>query len=167
MGVSIVIVEDTRNKPDRHIAKNEYFAAKGIKVIRSKLYAGDYSLLHDQSTCVDTKENLGEWASNIVHDHKRVAAEADRAYENGIKLVFLIENDENIRSIDDIAHWSNSRWRRWHKQRPNQKPPISSEQLAKATQTFAKHHHCLFAFTSVANAGRAVLYLLTGRDYGE
>lgn len=163
----IILVEDTRNKPEKHNAKNAYFAKKGVKVIRSKLYAGDYSLLHNQSVCIDTKENLGEWASNIVHDHKRVAAEADRAYENGIKLIFLIENNEGIRSIDEIAKWSNSRWRRWHKQRSGQKPPISSEQLAKATQTFAKHHHCLFAFTSVENAGRAVLYLLTGRDYGE
>ena len=163
----IILVEDTRNQIGRHQAKNDYFARKGVKVIRSKLYAGDYSLLHNQSVCIDTKENLGEWASNIVHDHKRVAAEADRAYENGIKLIFLIENNEGIRSIEDIAKWSNSRWKRWHKQRSGQKPPISSEQLMKATRTFAEHHHCIFAFTSVANAGRAVLYLLTGRDYGE
>ena len=162
----IILVEDTRNQIGRHQAKNDYFARKGVKVIRSKLYAGDYSLLHNQSVCIDTKENLGEWASNIVHDHKRVADEADRAYENGIKLIFLIENNEGIRSIDDIAKWSNSRWRRWRKRKSGQKPPISSEQLAKATRTFAAHHHCIFAFTSVENAGRAVLYLLTGKDFG-
>ena len=161
-----VLMTDTRQHEHKHDAKEAYWSRKGIKVIRSKLYCGDITLLHDQRVCIDTKANLGEWASNIVHDHARVAAEADRAYENGIKLVFLIENDEGIRSIDDIAHWSNSRWRRWHKQRPNQKPPISSEQLMKATRTFAAHHHCIFAFTSVENAGRAVLYLLTGKDFG-
>lgn len=166
MSSEIILVEDTRNQIGRHQAKNDYFTRKGVKVIRSKLYAGDYSLLHNQSICIDTKENLGEWAGNIVHDHARVAAEADRAYENGIRLIFLIENNEGIRSIDDIAKWSNSRWKRWKKQKPNQRPPISSEQLAKATQTFAKHHHCVFAFTSVENAGRAVLYLLTGKDFG-
>ena len=161
-----VLMTDTRQHEHKHDAKEAYWSRKGIKVIRSKLYCGDITLLHDQRVCIDTKANLGEWASNIVHDHARVAAEADRAYENGIRLVFLIENNEGIRSIDEIAKWSNSRWRRWHKQRSGQKPPISSEQLAKATKTFAEHHHCIFAFTSVENAGRAVLYLLTGKDFG-
>ena len=163
---SLIIVEDSRNKIGAHGLKNAYFARKGIKVIRSKLYAGDYTLLHDQRICVDTKENLGEWASNIVHDHDRIANEADRAHENGIRLIFLVENTEGIRSIDDIAKWSNRRYQMHKRKKTNKRPPISSAQLAKATRTFAEHHHCTMVFSSPENAGRAVLYLLTGKDYG-
>lgn len=164
----IVLVEDSRQKPGRHDKKEAYWQRKGIRVIRSKLYAGDITLLHNQRVCVDTKANLDEWASNIVHDHARVAHEADRAHENGIRLIFLIENSEGICTIEGIRQWSNPRWHKWQKQKskPNRKPPVTSEYLAKATKTFAEHHHCQFAFSSPENAGRAVLYLLTGKDFG-
>lgn len=166
----IVIVEDTRNKPGLHDAKNAYFRRKGIQVIRSKLYVADYSLLHDMRVCVDTKEHVDEVVSDLIHQHERFRNEADRAYENGIRLYILVENTEGIRTLEDIRGWSNPRYHKYLRNRSKskpKKPPIANEQLYKAMKTFSERHHCKFVFTSPESAGRAVLYLLTGKDWGE
>lgn len=40
----MILLEDTRNQSGKHDMKNEYFADHGIKVQRTKLYVGDYTL---------------------------------------------------------------------------------------------------------------------------
>ena len=161
----IVLVEDTRNKVGLHDLKNEYFERKGIKVVRSKLFVGDYALLNNMSICIDTKMSLGELYGDMYQQHERFRAEADRAAENGIKLVILVENKDGISTVDDIINWKNPQLK---KSRPKgKKPPVPNDTFIKALKTFSERHGVIFKFISPESSGRAVIYLLTGIDLGK
>lgn len=87
----MILYEDTRNKQNKHKQKNEYFASQGIFVIRKKLEIGDYMLDGVDNISVDTKQDLSELATNMFCDKARFEKECIRAKNNGIKLIFLIE----------------------------------------------------------------------------
>lgn len=177
----MTIIEDTRQKIGSHKLKNDYFKRKGISVIRSKLPAGDYALLTDMSRVIDTKQDLQEVYSNLIQQHKRFREEAIKCKDYGIELTILIE-DPKLFCLDDVIRWENPRldkWRRRYekvkfmhdhgkwKDIPTPKPPVNGEQLLKIMDTFAERYKVVWMFTSPQNAGREVMYLLTGEDYGE
>ena len=107
----MVLLEDTRNKPDKNRHIREQLEALGHKVERSKIYCGDYTWATNQSVCVDTKKDMGEIESNLIHDHDRFRAECIRAQEAGIKLVILIQ-DPKIKQLSDVFGWFNIR-KKW------------------------------------------------------
>ena len=161
----IVLVEDSRQQVGKHDMKHEYFDRRGIKVIRSKLWVGDYALLNNMSICVDSKKDISELYGDMYQSHERFRNEADRAKENGIRLYILVENRDGIRTIDDLIRWENPQLK---KRRPKgKKPPVPNEQFVKALKTFSERHGAVFKFVSPENSGRAVMYLLTGKDLGE
>lgn len=161
----IVLVEDTRNKVGLHDLKNAYFEQKGIKVVRSKLFTGDYALLNNMSVCIDTKQSISELYGDMYQQHERFRAEADRAMENGIKLVILVENKEGISTVDDIIKWQNPQLKRNRKN--GKKPPVPNDTFIKALKTFSERHGAIFRFISPESSGRAIIYLLTGKDLGK
>lgn len=163
----VTLIEDTRQQTGRHDAKHEYFDRKGIKVIRSKLPAGDYALLTDMSRVVDTKQDLQEVYSNLIQDHERFRREADFCKDNGISLTILVE-ESGIHKLSDVKFWQNPRLVKYHKKTGNRgKPPVNGNQLWKIMYTFSERHGCRFRFCSPQSAGRTVMFLLTGEDYGE
>lgn len=161
----IVLVEDTRNKVGLHDLKNAYFEQKGIKVVRSKLFVGDYALLNNMSVCIDTKNSISELYLDMYQQHERFRAEADRATENGIKLVILVENKDGISTVDDLLNWNNPQLKRNRKK--GKKPPVPNDTFIKALKTFSERHGVIFKFISPESSGRAVIYLLTGIDLGK
>ena len=163
----VTLIEDTRQQAGRHDAKHEYFERKGIKVVRSKLPAGDYALLTDMSRVVDTKQGLQEVYSNLIQDHARFRREADFCKDNGISLTILVE-ESGIKKLSDVQFWQNPRLIKYNKRGGNKgKPPVNGNQLWKVMYTFSERHGCMFRFCSHKNAGRTVMFLLTGEDYGE
>ena len=89
----MVIIEDTRQKADKHKLKNESFLSLGDRVIRSKLPLGDYALL--PKVFIDTKEDVLEIAYNMcgnMKEKKRFAAECKLAKECNVRFVVLIED---------------------------------------------------------------------------
>lgn len=163
----VTLIEDTRQQAGRHDAKHEYFERKGIKVVRSKLPAGDYALLTDMSRVVDTKQGLQEVYSNLIQDHARFRREADFCKDNGISLTILVE-ESGIKKLSDVQFWQNPRLIKYHNRGGNKgKPPVNGNQLWKVMYTFSERHGCRFRFCSHKNAGRTVMFLLTGEDYGE
>lgn len=103
------IFEDTRQQihdGDKHAVKHEWFAAHGIEVVRRKLDFGDYSR-EGSNIYVDTKQSIGELASNLGRDHNRFRREIARANAAGCLLVVLVETEEAL-SLDDITEWVNS-----------------------------------------------------------
>lgn len=168
IGQSMLTIQiDSRQQSGKHDLKDRYFAEHGIDTVHSKLFCGDYTLLNKQDVCIDTKRDFNEIVGNLTKDHKRVASECDRAYEHGIHLCFIIENTENITSINEVHKWSNKRYKIWLYNGRKGKPPVSSKRLEKMMKTFEQHHHCKFYFCKPESAGRAILFLLTGKDYGE
>ena len=105
----MVIVEDTRQKPEKNKHINQQLEKMGYKVIRNKLLVGDYSWPTNQQICVDTKFGLQEVASNLTQDHERFKNECVLAKECGIQLVVLIQ-EPGIKILSDVCGWYN--WRR-------------------------------------------------------
>ena len=79
----------------------------GARVIRSKLLAGDYILANNGSISVDTKQDLSEMYGNLIQDHTRLGNEIKLAQGCNIKLIFLIEHGEDIKTMQDVLQWVN------------------------------------------------------------
>lgn len=123
--------------------------------------------------CVDTKKDLQEIIGNICgKQHGRFRDECILAQNNGIKLIVLIENEDGVKSIDDLFHWCNPRLHKYNKIAymhnlgkwnsvllPKAKP-TSGETLAKAMLTMAARYQCEFQFCRPEEAGERILSIL-------
>lgn len=188
----ITIIEDTRQQADKHEIKHKQMEQLGAKIIRSKLPLGDYALMTDMSTVIDTKKDMNEMYSNIIHDHVRFNAEIKLAKECGIKLIFLIEQGHIINCIDDVAEWSNPQVGKRKiivrsilvkneainkfqyltieemeyiaKQNNIKIPkiPVPSPQLAVAMHTLEERYGCKFLFCAKKDTGRRIIEILGG-----
>ena len=84
----MIVLEDTRNKPDKNAHIRQQLEDLGYKVERTKLWIGDYTFPTNQSICIDTKKDMNEIEGNLIHDHERFKAECIRAKEAGIKNIY-------------------------------------------------------------------------------
>ena len=166
----LTIVEDTRQKTGKHLLKKRWFDSVGINVVRKKLLVGDYALLTDESRVIDTKQDLQEICGNLTQDHERFKREAERAKENGIEFIVLIE-ETGMHCLEDVLHWENKRMRNWQKIKsyhdegrgfvPLPPKPTSNETLYKTMKTFGEKHSTRWEFCSPMDAGRRIVELLT------
>ena len=168
-----VLIEDTRNQPGKHENIRKFCEMCGIRIVRTKLTVGDYSLPTNQSVCIDTKQDLSEVYNNLVQSHDRFARECDMAAQLGIHLVILVEDDE-VDSLENVHKWSNPRMKRYmmlrnaHKHgaymgtKLPAKPPVSSQRLQTMMETFADHHGCEWRFCRKAQTGAEICRILMG-----
>lgn len=95
-----------------------------------------------------------------------------RAKNSQIKLIVLIENEDGIRSIEDLFRWQNPRLHRYNKiaymhnlgrwlstPLPKAKP-TSGETLAKAMLTMTHKYDVEFQFCKPEEAGERILSML-------
>ena len=167
----ITIQQDTREQTKKHDHVLAYFRTEGIKVVRSKLYVGDYTRLDKQDVCIDTKKDLQEVYGNIILHNVRFKAECIRAKEAGIRLVVLIA-DAHIRDVSEVHTWENPRLRKWETVKAAQekgklmqiklspKPPVSSEQLQRAMETMAERYGVAWQFCRKEETGKRILEIL-------
>ena len=171
----MIIQQDTREQQGKkdHILK--YFADNDIKVVRSKLFVGDWTRLDKQDVVVDTKGGCAEVYSNIVQQHARFRDECIRAQQCGIKLIILVE-DESITDLRGVEHWKNPRYIQWCKIRsmhsvgkamkikqPKQ-PPLSSIQLMDRMKVMSERYGIEWQFTPKAECGKRIVEILGGTD---
>ena len=172
----MIIQQDTREQQGKkdHILK--YFADNGIKVVRSKLFVGDWTRLDKQDVCIDTKTGgLAECYSNIVQQHVRFRDECIRAQQCGIKLIILVE-DESITDLRGVEHWKNPRYIQWCKIRSMQsvgkamkikqpkQPPLSSIQLMDRMKVMSERYGIEWQFTTRADCGKRIVEILGGKN---
>lgn len=141
------IIEDTRQKRDKHALKNEFWASHEVNVIRSGLPFGDY--WRAPTVAVDTKQDIAEMAMNLcgsAAETKRVREEVKKAKDAGTKLIFLIE-DSRYSEISDL--YGEKIW--LHNGRV-----IPGDQLATAMHINEQRYGCEFWFCSPEDAGRVV-----------
>lgn len=170
----MTLIVDTREKADVIRPILNYYEARGIKVIRSKLYVGDYQLLENPLLVVDRKHGLQELCANVSTvpkknrdgtwkldengkpqtEWKRFTAELERAQENGIKVVVLCENHNGIKSLRDVPLWLNPRLK---------DSPLADtgEQLARKLNQIAFKYDVDFQFCNEGQTGRRILEILT------
>lgn len=150
----MVLIEDTRNKIGSHELKHAAWEAHGDKVVRCALSCGDYAL--PPKVAVDTKANIAEIAQNIggaKAEHERFRNELIRAREQGTHLYILVENEEGIRSVQDVRSWVNPRLL-------DSSKAITGERLAKAMQTMMERYGCTFCFCRPKEAAGYIYALL-------
>lgn len=152
----MVIIEDTRNKPEKNKHIRNQLEKLGHKVVRSKLYCGDYSWVTNQKICIDTKQDLQEVCGNVTQQHERFRAECERAKEAGIQLIILVQ-EPGINILSDVCGWYN--WRK--KKNPK---ALSGKQLYKILATMTERYGVAWQFCTKANCGETIVKLLEGKQ---
>lgn len=150
------LLEDTRQKADKHKTKHEYFAADHIDIIRCALPFGDYAAT--PKVAVDTKQDITEIAYNMCSSAKektRFRNECVSARDAGCRLIFLIEDAK----YQDISSLYGTRIFLHNGQ------VISGDQLATAMHVMTERYGCEYRFCKPEDAGRMIVELL-GVDHG-
>lgn len=153
-GDCLVILEDTRNKPEKNRHIREQLEALGYKVERSKLYCGDYAWATNQSICIDTKQDLQEVVGNVIQQHERFRSECIRAKEAGIQLIILIA-DTKVTCLADVFGWWNPRLR-------FSKKATTGRQLGKILYSMQEKYGVKFQFCKKDEIGKWIVELLGG-----
>lgn len=202
-GEYVLIIEDKGQKEGLHILKNRYFKSHDMEVLRAPLPVGDYIIATDKvadvihrksarkmelkkmdflgtyDVSVDTKKDMQEIVGNICgRQHGRFRDECILAQNNGIKLYVLVENEDGIKSIEDVSKWNNPRVDRYNNiaymhtlgkllnvPLPKTKP-TSGKVLAKAMLTMQLKYGVEFVFCRPEDAGAKVIELLGGSENG-
>lgn len=167
----MIFMHDTRDKPGKHENVERWLETQGHKIVRSKMYVGDITLLHDQSICVDLKQGLPEVESNLIHQHSRFRNECKKAMDSGIRLIVLVE-ESGIDEVESVAGWVNPRRARWERidrahsegkmlniQIPA-KPPAGGETICRQMKTMNEKYGVEWAFCAKESTGRKVCELL-------
>lgn len=149
-----IIQIDSREHKGKNDHVLEWFEINNYKTIRSKLFVGDYTYLQKQDIVVDRKANILEVVGNVTQQHLRFTNEIDRAVENGIRLVFLIQ-DENVTCLDDLDHWINPRRRYSEK-------AVKGYMLKKILKTIEERHQTKFYFCKKDECAETIIKILDG-----
>ena len=150
-----VIIEDTRNKPDKNKHIRKQLESLGYKVERCKLYTGDYSYATNQSVCIDTKADLQEVCGNLTQLHERFQAECIRAKEAGIRLVILIQ-DPRIQSLNEVPSWYNWRLKK-------NRLALTGKKLYRIMATMVERYGVEWQFTTRDKIGERIIDILEGK----
>ena len=78
-----VILQDTREKLDKHNNLLVDFEQFGFEVVKTKNVVGDYILASQGNVSIDIKQNMDEITNNIIHDHERFRNECILAQKFG------------------------------------------------------------------------------------
>ena len=169
----MTILEDVGNKVGQHTNISAWCEANGVRLRRQKLNVGDYQ--SPPRVAVDTKKGLHEIYANIVCDHERFKSECIRAQEDGIHLVFLIE-DTKITSFEDAKKWVNPLVKKYEREwgliiRAQKvgkmlstkvpKPPVSSERLVGMMDAMQMKYGCEFRFCHPDKTGETIYKILS------
>ena len=156
-----VYLEDTRQQAGKHEVKHEWWADRGITLVRSKLAFGDYC--RPSEVAVDTKASIAELAMDIDREHARFRRELIGARDAGVRLYVLVENDAGVTDLSSLALWTEPdadfRLRKYAQRR------IEGKRLAKACRTMSDRYGVMFLFCAPEDAARIVTEILEGR-YG-
>lgn len=150
----MVLIEDSRQKENKHNLKHIAWEAHGDQVVRCALPCGDYAL--PPKVAVDTKANMAEIAGNIggaKAEHERFRNELIRAKEQGTHLYILVENEDGIKNVQDVCRWVNPRLL-------DSSKAITGTRLAKAMQTMQQRYGCTFCFCRPEEAAGYIYALL-------
>lgn len=156
----MVFVHDTRDKPGKHQNVDGYLTDKGHTIVRSKLYVGDITLLHDQSVCIDLKQNVMELIMDVYQQHERFRNELIRAQEAGITLYVLTEEELPGGRLDN---WVSPVWQTFNQHHHVGQPMSKADpkRLRKALITMQERYGVRFRFCSKENTGAEIIRLLT------
>ena len=151
----MIIQEDTRQKPEKNKHIREQLESLGYNVKRfGGMAVGDYQILGKGNIVIDTKKDMNEVESNLIHDHERFRNECQLAQEAGIKLIILVQ-DPKLKQLPDVFSWYNIR-RKWSPK------AASGKQLAKMMYTMRDKYGVEWEFCTKNETGKRIVELLGG-----
>lgn len=148
------LYEDANQKVGKHTTKNKYWKSHGIVVDRShRLLVGDYVLkLEGAKISVDTKQNILEIAVNMFCDSTRFQKECMRAKNNGILLIFLIEESCDKKKLLEWRSKKDAKGQRFIN--------VYGKQIYKKMKEYSILYGVKFRFCHKNSTGKRVLELL-------
>ena len=144
---------DSREKARAITKILDHFDRCGVNHFISKLYVGDYMNLDNPRLIIDRKQNLLELCQNVCQQHKRFTDEIQRANTQGIKIIFLVEHGQKIKSLDDVEQWQNPRLK-------TSPLAVSGKRLYKILSAMKSNYNIDFMFCSKAETGKRIVELL-------
>lgn len=165
------VICDTREQKWSHV--QQYFDQNGVRWMRSKLPIADFGRLDNLSIVIDRKASLTEVEGNLIQQHDRFRREAQRAQENGIRLIMLIEED-CVRDLNGVSDWKNPRRARWEQLNRlhargeklhiqiGSRPPVTGAQLKQIMTTMAGKYGLEWRFCPRDRTGETILTILSG-----
>ena len=154
----MALVEDTRQQPGKHMLKSAYFESVGESVVRCALPVGDYQ--RPAKVAVDTKKDIIELATNLKQDHARFARECKKAAELETQLVILVENEDGVRSLEDLDAWTESDESFAKRNKRGKAVRYTGHPIAKACQTMHDAYGVMFGFCTPEESGRRIVEIL-------
>ena len=162
---------DTREHAKEWERIKAQFDAAGVNYFRSKLFVGDYQSLDNPRLVIDRKKDLQELCGNVCQQHERFKNELIRAIQNGIKIVILCENGEDIQTMEDVYFWQNPRKHRivWKTVNGKRVKTVVSEkavdgyQLYKSLCTIRDRYNVDFVFCQKHETGQKIVEILGGQ----
>lgn len=148
----MIVQIDTREKESQLKRIIGHLESQGVRYVISKLDVGDYMSLANNKCAVDRKQSIGEYAANMGADHKRFRNEMIRANDNGIKLIFLIEDDK-ISCIEDVKRW-------WNPNSMFHEKYMTGEMLYKGMKTQIERYGVEFRFCKKHETGLKIIEIL-------
>lgn len=149
----MTLLEDTRNKIDKHENVKRYCEKHGIEIIRQKLDVGDY-MLPGGKIAIDTKSGILECSMNLMNrsDSSRFWREVRRAHDQGIKLVILVESGRAVKTINDVVLWK------------SKYSGVSGRHLIDEMIRCEMAYGVVWRFCDRRSTGRKIVEILTGKD---
>ena len=143
---------DSREKKFEHI--KSYFEKHNIDYEIRKLDVADYQLEGKPQIVVDRKRNLSEISKNLMNakDHSRFWKEVRRAREQKIKLFVLVEHGGQIKSIEDVAKWT------------DKYSGVSGRSLANEIYRVHIAYNVQFLFCNKRSTARRIIEILEGEN---
>lgn len=154
--MSLIMVQDAREKKSKHNNIEDYCRDHNIPIVRKMLDVGDYRLAtinnkgqieYINNRALDTKA-LGvlELAKDLYQDKKSFNKKYKKCYEQGIELYVLVEQE--IKSLNDILSWSS----------PHSK--ISGKMLYDMIDRVRKSYGVKFVFCRKENVAQTIINIL-------
>ena len=154
----MALIEDTRQQRGKHDVKKAHFAEVGESVVRCALPVGDYQ--RPARVAVDTKKDINELAADLHRDHARFRKECIKAQQLGTQLVILVENEDGITCLADLAKWIEPESSFKVRNRNGGAHRRIGDRLAKECETMHKRYGVMFGFCSPEESGARILAIL-------
>ena len=154
--MSLIMVQDAREKKSKHSNIENYCREHNIPIVRKMLDVGDYRLATINNTgqleyinnrALDTKGGGAlELANDLYRDKLQFNKKYKKCYNQGIELYVLVEQE--IKSLNDILSWSS----------PHSK--ISGKMLYDMIDRVRKSYGVKFVFCRKENVAQTIINIL-------
>lgn len=155
--MSLIMVQDAREKQGKHNNITSYCAKIGLPIVRKILNVGDYRLaemdekgnitfINNVSVDVKGVGGLDELANDLYRDKQAFNKKYKKCLQDGIKLIVLVE--EPIKSLNELVAWKSKHGK------------ISGRYLLDLINTVRLSYGVEFRFVEKKNVGSEIISLL-------